>query len=54
MMKNQKIKRTLICGLLFFKWMGAGVFWSWLDCFSVEVGRSIENINFSSSVVFLY
>ena len=35
LIRNQEIKGTLICGLLFFKWMG--VFQSWLDCFSVGV-----------------
>ena len=35
MIKNQKIKGTLICGPLFFKWMG--LFQSWLDFFSVGV-----------------
>ena len=31
-----------------------GVFQSWLDCFSVGVWAFIQNINFLSSVVFVY
>ena len=52
MIRNQKIKGTFICGPLLSKWMG--VFHSWLDCFSIGVGAFIQNINFLSSVVFVY
>ena len=52
MIRNQKIKRTFICGALCFKWMG--VFQSWLNCFSIGVMAFTRIINFSSSVVFLY
>ena len=52
MIRNQKIKETFICGTLFFKWMG--VFQSWLDSFSIGVSIFIQNINFSTSVVFIY
>ena len=52
MIRNQKIKGTFICGPLLFKWMG--VFQSWLDCFSIGVWAFIPNINFLSSVVFVY
>ena len=52
MIRNQNIKGTFICGLLFFKWMG--VFQSWLDSFSIGVWTFIKNINFSTSVVFIY
>ena len=31
-----------------------GVFQSWLDCFSIGVLKFIQNINFSSSVVFVH
>ena len=48
----QKIKGTFICGPLFSKWMG--VFQSWLDCFSIGVWAFIQNINFLSSVAFVY
>ena len=52
MIRNQKIKGTFICWLLFLKWMG--VFQSWLDCFSARVWAFIQNINFWSSVAFVY
>ena len=52
MIRNQKIKGTFICGPLLSKWMG--VFQSWLDYFSIEVSAFVQNINFLSSVVFLY
>ena len=52
MIRNQKIKGTFICGPLLSKWMG--VFQSWLDCFSIGVLAFIQNINFLSSVVFVY
>ena len=52
MIRSQKIKGTFICGTLLSKWMG--VFQSWLDCFSIGVGPFIQNINFLSSVVFVY
>ena len=46
------MKITFICGPLFFKWMG--LFQSWLDCLSIGVFAFMQNINFSSSVVFVY
>ena len=52
MIRNQKIKGTLICGPLRFKWMD--VFQSWLDCFSNGVWAFIQNINFLSSIVIVY
>ena len=52
MIRSQKIKGTFICGPLLSKWMG--VFQSWLDCFSIGVWSFIQNINFLSSVVFVY
>ena len=52
MIRNQKIKGTFICGPLLFKWMD--VFQSWLDCFSIGEWAFIQNINFLSSVVFVY
>ena len=52
MIRNQKIKGTFICGPLFFEWMV--VFQSPVDCFLIGVGPFIQNINFSSSVVFIY
>ena len=52
MIRNQKIKGTFICGPLLFKWMD--VFQSWLDCFSIGVQAFIQNINFLSSLVFVY
>ena len=52
MIRNQKIKGTLIFGPLLSKWMG--VFQSWLYYFSIEVSAFVQNINFLSSVVFLY
>ena len=52
MIRSQKIKGTFIFGPLFFKWMG--VFQSPLDCFSIGVGAFVQNINFSSSVLFVY
>ena len=45
-------KGTFICGPLPFKWMD--VFQYWLDCFSSRVLAFIQNINFLSSVVFVY
>ena len=36
----------------FLNWMG--VFQSWLDCFPIGVWAFIPNINFLSSVVFVY
>ena len=44
MIRNQKIKGTIICGPLFFKWME--VFESWLDCLSIGVWGFVKNINF--------
>ena len=52
MIRNQKIKGTFICGPLLFKWKN--VFQSWLYCFSIGVRAFIQNINFLSSVVFVY
>ena len=52
MIRNQTIKGPFICGPLLFKWMD--VFQSWLDCFSIGVWAFIQNINFKSSVVFVY
>ena len=52
MIRNQKINVTVICGPSFSKWMD--VFHSWLDCFSIGVRAFIQNINFLSSVVFVY
>ena len=52
MIINQKIKGTFICGPLLSKWIG--VFQLWLDCFSIGVRGFIRNINFLSSVVFIY
>ena len=52
MIRNQNIKGTFICGPLLFKWMD--VFQSWLDCFSIGVQAFIQNINFLSSLVFVY
>ena len=52
MIRSQKIKGTFICGPLLSKWMG--VFQSWLDCFLIGVWTTIQNINFLSSVVFVY
>ena len=52
MIRNQKIKGTVICGPLLFKWMS--VFQSWLDCFSIWVWAFIQNIIFFFSVVFVY
>ena len=52
MIRKQKIKGTLICRLLLSKWMG--LFHSWLDCFSIGIWAFIQNINFLSSVVFVY
>ena len=49
MIRNQKIKRTFICGPLVSKWMS--VFQS---CFSIGVLAFTQNINFSSSAVFVY
>ena len=44
MIRNQIVKRTFICWMLFFKWMG--VFQSWLDWFSIGVWAFIQNIIF--------
>ena len=52
MIRNQKIKGTFRCGPLSFKMIG--VFQSWLDYFSIAVWAFFQNMNFSSSVVFLY
>ena len=52
MIRNQKIKGTLTFGPLISKWMG--VLQSWLYYFSNEVSAFVQNINFLSSVVFLY
>ena len=52
MIRNQQIKLDFICEPFFCKWMG--VFQSWLDCFSIGVLTFIQNINFSSSVIFVY
>ena len=50
--RNQKIKGTFICWPLFFKWMGVSQ--SWWDSFSIGIWAFIQNISFSSSVVFIY
>ena len=52
MVRSQKIKGTFVCGPLLSKWMG--VFHSWLHYFSTGVWSFIQNINFLSSVVFVY
>ena len=52
MIGNQKIKGTFICRPILFKWMD--VFQSWLDCFSIGVWAFFQNINFLSSVFFVY
>ena len=46
------MKGNFICWPLLFKWMA--VFQSWLDYFSIEVWAFIQNINFLSSVFFVY
>ena len=50
--QKPKDQGTFICGPLLSKLMD--VFHSWLDCFSIEVWTFIQNINFLSSVVFVY
>ena len=52
MIRSLKIKETFICGPLLSKLMG--VLYSWLDYFSIGVCAFIQNVNFLSSVAFVY
>ena len=50
--KKPKDQRNFYMLTITFKWMD--VFQSWLDCFSIGLWPFIQNINFLSSVVFVY